>query len=144
MTSENQTTFSEVLTIWCAKDKLRSILLLILCLYHRCARNIMSTLMSTLIIFLITMSIYTVQSIDLLPCTENIGNAGIQLELDLIKSFNVFTNWVDIANARIIDEATPPGYILDNVEPVVQTGRNPHRWRGIFRRRDVYSWILRL
>ncbi|KAL3273321.1 hypothetical protein HHI36_014770 [Cryptolaemus montrouzieri] len=53
-----------------------------------------------------------------LTCTEQPTPADMQLSDD------------------IIQDATPPGYSLVQVEPMVSTGRNPHRWIAFFTRND--------
>lgn len=53
----------------------------------------------------------------LLPCTENVAPADM------------------VAARNIIQGAIPPGFALD-LNPMVTTGRNPHRWVGEFSRAD--------
>lgn len=54
----------------------------------------------------------------LLPCTENVAPADM------------------VAARNIIQGAIPPGYALEDLNPMVTTGRNPHRWVGEFSRAD--------
>lgn len=61
---------------------------------------------------------YTIQAINILPCTENVDNA------------------VMAATREVLEDATPPGYTLDNYHPCVQTGRNPHRCTVVYQRND--------
>lgn len=53
-------------------------------------------------------------------------------------------NTIDLTNMniarRILEQSTPEGYILLEIHPIAQTGRNPHRWLAIYHRSDaVYS-----
>ncbi|KAL3287150.1 hypothetical protein HHI36_001629 [Cryptolaemus montrouzieri] len=61
---------------------------------------------------------HIVHGINLLPCTDQPTPADMQLADD------------------IIQDATPPGYSLVQVEPMVSTGRNPLRWIAFFTRND--------
>lgn len=74
--------------------------------------------MHLLIMLLVTLLIMQGLSINLLPCTEHITAAEIQIARD------------------ILEESTPPGYRLENLFSEVTTGRNPHRWTGEFSRND--------
>lgn len=55
-------------------------------------------------------------AINYLPCTENVD----QRHMDQAR--------------EIIQDATPAGYILGEVEAMTTTGRNPHRWIATFTR----------
>lgn len=57
-------------------------------------------------------------ALDLLPCTDNPSPADRQLA------------------RRIIRDHTPPGYNMVDLDSEVTSGRNPHRWVGIFTRND--------
>lgn len=79
--------------------------------------------LTILIVFLqIIINSNFVESVDHMPCTENVDAAGMALA------------------GRILDDSTPPGYRLQDYYPVTQTGRNPHRWICQYQRVDnVYS-----
>lgn len=76
--------------------------------------------MKVLFVFYIMCSF--VRAIDRMPCTDNVD-----------------ANAMNLAH-RLMEDSTPPGYRLTNHYPIVQTGRNPHRWVGIYERRDnIYN-----
>lgn len=68
--------------------------------------------------FILLNSVQLTTAINLLPCTDNVDDNNMA------------------AGGLILEDATPPGYTFQELHPVVQTGRNPHRWIGIFSRND--------
>lgn len=56
--------------------------------------------------------------VNLLPCTDVVTPADI------------------LVARNILEDATPVGYILNDITAEVTIGRNPHRWRATFHRND--------
>ena len=70
------------------------------------------------VVILIHLTRLSCLGINLLPCTDVVTQA------DLLVARN------------ILDDATPPGYTLDDLSAEITTGRDPHQCLGTFKRND--------